>query len=350
MTKIIMTLFMGILLNSMVGGAFAAVTGVDAGLSILGANALSMLSGTGAGTLRAGVLTEVWTGELIKSLRAGLEATWLDGIPDQSALAENDVIHLVDVGVDPDVLVNYTMTSDGIALQALDDTDKTLNLDKFQTKVTPVTDDELYALSYDKMQRVKESHANAINDAKFQRAAWNLCPANNTDNNVIETSGDYEDGESGRKRLTRDDIIKLKAIFDKNKVPTQGRRLVLCSDHVNDLLLLDQKFADQYYNYTTGKIANLYGFEVYEFANNPIYTTAGVKVAYGTAASTGQYQVSFAFFTQRVFKATGTTKMYFSEAGNDPQFQRNLINFRHMFICAPKKADACGVIRSGYTA
>ena len=351
MIRFCMMLMASIFMNCMTGGLFAAVTGVDAGLSMVGANALSMvLPGSPTNVLRAGVLTEVWTGELIKALRAGLEATWLDGIPDQSALAENDVIHLVDVGVDPDVLVNYTMTADGIALQSLTDTDKTISLDKFQTKVTPVTDDELYALSYDKMQRVKESHANAINDMKFKRAAWTLCPDNNNGHNVIETTGEYEEGTSGRKRITRADIVKLKAIFDKNKVPTQGRRLVLCSDHVNDLLLQDQKFADQYYNYTTGKIANLYGFEVYEFANNPIYSISNTKVAFGTAATTGQYQVSFAFYTQRVFKATGSTKMYFSEASTDPQHQRNLINFRHMFICAPKKMDACGVIRSGYTA
>ncbi|MBQ4366836.1 MAG: hypothetical protein II786_01970, partial [Muribaculaceae bacterium] len=130
-----------------------------------------------AGALRAGVLTEVWTGELVKYLRRGLEATFLDGIPDASSLAENDVIHLVDVGVDPDVLVNNTTYP--IPLQALNDTDSTISLDKFQSKVTPITDDELYALSYDKMARVKESHGNAINDAKFAKSAHALCATQN---------------------------------------------------------------------------------------------------------------------------------------------------------------------------
>ena len=51
---------------------------------------------------------EVWTGELVKYLRRGLEATWLAGIPDASSIVENDVIHLVAVGVDPDVLINNT--------------------------------------------------------------------------------------------------------------------------------------------------------------------------------------------------------------------------------------------------
>ena len=42
--------------------------------------------------------------------------------------------------------------------------------------------------------------------------------------------------------------------------------------------------------------------------------------------------------------------MYYSEAINDPEYQRNKINFRHMFVCMPKKADAGCVIRSGYKA
>ncbi len=48
----------------------------------------------------AGVLKEVWTGELIRALRAYLDASWLVGVPDQSSIVDNDVIHMVDVGVD----------------------------------------------------------------------------------------------------------------------------------------------------------------------------------------------------------------------------------------------------------
>ena len=47
-------------------------------------------------------------------------------------------------------------------MQALEDKDIAIKLDKFQTKATPITDDELYAISYDKTARVKEGHANSI--------------------------------------------------------------------------------------------------------------------------------------------------------------------------------------------
>lgn len=299
--------------------------------------------------LRAGVYAEIWTGELVKSLREFLGGSWLDGVPDQSSIVNNDVIHLVDVGVDPDVLINNTTYP--IDTQKLDDGDITISLDKFQTKATPITDDELHAITYDKMARVKESHANAINDAKFRKAAHALCPNKHTATTpLLKTSGE-RDPETGRLRLTPNDLVALKAALDKLKVPTDNRRLVLCTDHVNDLLLVSQTFREQFnIDRNTGKIGSLYGFTIYTYADCPLYSTAGVKKAVGAAPTAGEFQCSFAFYTPRVFKATGSTKMYYSEASTDPLNQRNLINFRHYFICLFKKQDAGAAIMSGYQA
>lgn len=345
--KKFITICFALLFNCVVGAFVGAAMGFSPVAGAVGANALSSVAGMFApssvsGILRAGVLTEVWTGELIKSLRAGLEASWLDGIPDASSIVNNDVIHLVDVGVDPDVLINNTTYP--IPLQALTDSDKSISLDKFQTKVTPITDDELYALSYDKMARVKESHANAINDAKFAKAAHALASATN----FVVTTG-AADPSTGRKKLTIADIIALKAKFDKMKVPATGRRLVLTTDHVNDLLAISESFTRQYnLDTVNGRIARLFGFDIYEFANCPVYTSAGVKQDLGTAESGNKFQASFAFYASRVFKATGSTKMYFHEAKTDPDNQQNRINFRHYFIAMLKKTDASVALVNGY--
>lgn len=351
--KMFFTLLVSLVFNSVMGATMGGVVGIDPVSGAIGANAVAAVFGMfnlePTGALREGVLTEVWTGELVKYLRRGLEATFLDGIPDASSLAENDVIHLVDVGVDPDVLVNNTTYP--IPLQALDDADITISLDKFQSKVTPITDDELYALSYDKMARVKESHGNAINDAKFAKAAHALCATQNSAKTPVLVTTGERDADTGRLKLTVQDIINMKRSLDKLKVPSQNRRLVLCTDHVNDLLETSQAFKEQYnINRADGTVGRLFGFDIYEFANNPLYTTAGKKKDVGAAASAGEFQCSFAFYTPRVFKCTGSTKMYYSEASTDPEYQRNKINFRHYFICMPKKADAGVVMRSGYQA
>ncbi len=341
-----------VVLNCAIGGTLASAAGLDPAVGAVGLNAVAALCGNmiPAGSLGAGVYKEIWTGELVKYLTRSLEDTWLDGIPDASSIVDNDVIHLVDVGVDPDVLINNTTYP--IPLQALDDADIAIQLDKFQTKVTPITDDELYAISYDKMTRVKESHGNAIKKAKFVKSAHALCGQSHTAQTPVLVTTGARDAETGRLAMTPGDVVKLKKALDKLGVPAGERRLVLCSDHVNDLLDADQKFKEQYNNIDrqNGTVGRLYGFDIYESSNTPLYTTAGAKKDVGSTASAGEFQCSFAFYTQRVFKATGSTKMYFSEAGTDPEYQRNKVNFRHRFICMPKKMDACAVMRSGYQA
>ena len=349
--KTILTLITALAFNAMSGAVCGMALGVSPVAGAVGANAIALALGGAmpVGVARAGVLKEIWTGELVKSLRRGLEATWLDGIPDASSIVDNDVIHLVDVGVDPEVLVNNTTYP--IPLQALEDKDISVQLDKFQTKVTPITDDELYAISYDKIARVKESHSNAINDAKFAKAAHALCAKQHgAKTPVLKTSGE-RDAVTGRLKMTKNDLLSMKREMDALKVPAAGRRLVLCSDHVNDLLEMDQSFREQYnINRNDGTVGRLYGFDIYEFANTPLYSQAGVKKDLGKAAETGEFQCSFAFYTNRVFKATGSTNMYWSPAENDPEYQRNKINFCHRFICMPKKADAGVVMMSGYKA
>lgn len=346
-----MKLMIALLVNVVVGGLIALAVGVAPWIGAVALNVIAIAVGAclPKDALRVGVFTEVWTGELVKSLRGGLEGSWLDGVPDQSTIVNNDVIHLVEVGVDPDVLINNTTYP--IPSQALEDKDIAVKLDKFQTKVTPITDDELYAASYDKMARVKESHANALNDSKFTKAAHALCAQQDSAKTpILKTTGE-RDATTGRLRLTMADVVALKAAMDKLGVPAENRRLVLCPDHANDLLLVSQTFREQYnIDRATGKVGKLYGFDVYEYANTPLYTQAGKKKNLGVAAGDGEFNCSFAFYTPRVFKATGSTKMYYSEAATDPEYQRNKINFRHYFLCMPKKADAGVVMMSGYKA
>ena len=80
---------------------------------------------------------------------------------------------------------------------------------------------------------------------------------------------------AGRKKMTLKDIIALKRALDNAEVPEDGRRLVLCPDHVNDLLEQDQSFKDKYYNYTSGKLLNMFGFQIYTFINCPYFYQRG---------------------------------------------------------------------------
>lgn len=342
----IITVISALLFNSVVGALLGSAAGLDPLLSAIGANAIASVPAIlPVGILRAGVFQEIWTGEMVKKLRDGLSGSWLDGIPDNTSVVKNDVIHLVEVGVDPDVLVNNTTYP--IDIQKLADKDIAISLDKFQTKATPVTDDELHAISYDKMSRVIESHRNAIDDSKYAKAARSFCEHSPV---TVKTSGE-NDAETGRLALTKADLLKLKKAMDKQKVPVQGRRLVLCSDHVNDILGWSEAFQRQYsIDNATGKVGRLFGFDIYEYADTPVYDASGKMKEKGAETAAGDFPASFAFYTGRVFKATGETNMYYHEAATDPQNQQNLVNFRHYFIAMPKLNDTGVVLLSGYKA
>lgn len=340
-----MKILFAVMFNCIVGGLLATMVDVNAIVGCLVMNGVGVVMSfmpQVSGMLRAGVYTEVWLGEVVKQFTHRLQNTFLDGVPDYSQYAHNNVIHLVEAGINPDVLVNNTTYP--LEIQELADGDKTISLDKYQTKPTVVTDDELYAISYDKIALKREQHGDAIAERELDKAIHAFAPSENKAKTpVIAASGDYD---GTRQRITRADIIALKNKFDKMKVPQVGRRLVLCPDHVQDLLLQDQSFAQQYYNYQTGAITKMYGFDIYEFVNCPLYTIAGKKKSFGAVAEAGEYQASIAFYAPRMFKANAETTMYYSEAKTDPQYQRNTINFRHYFVAMPKTEDAIGAIYS----
>jgi len=335
----------GVLFNAVMGIVVATTFGILPAVGAVAAVCGSIALGGffPHGVAAAGVYTEVWTGEMVKALRADNTAPWLDGIPDYSGYSENEVIHLVDIGADPDVLINNTTYP--IPVVSVTDGDIPISLDKFQTEVTRITDDELRAISYDKMSSVIERHQESIATVKYRKSIHAFAPqSNDAKTPVIATTGE---NDNERRRITRADIILLKKKFDEMGVPADGnRRLVLCSDHVADMLNFDQKFAEQYHNYTTGRISNLYGFQVYEYQSNPYYSTIGTKLAFKAIPVSDEYQASVAFYAKRMFKATGTTKFYYSDAATSPTMQESTCNFRHYFIALPKKQEAIGAIYS----
>ena len=210
-----------------------------------------------------------------------------------------------------------------------------------------MTDDELYALAYDKMALVKTRHGNKLSEGMLDKAIHAFAPTEDTaETPVLVTTGEAD--ETGRRKLQRVDIISLRRKLDKLKVPKNGRRLVLCSDHISDLLECDQKFQGQYHDYSTGVIAKMYGFEIYEAVNCPLFDcTTKKKKSFGAVATGNDFEASVFFYVPRMFKCKGSNKMYYSKAENDPVNKRNLISFTARFVALPqKKEKAVGAIVS----
>lgn len=296
---------------------------------------------------------EIWLDRVIEQLTSANSAPWLDGIAELDAevlevgtnsASEQNVVHIPLSTFEPDVLINNTAKLD---IQTFSDSEVTLQLEKYQTKATSVTDDQIIGAAYDRVDSATRNHVVAITKKKLSRAIWRLAPADHSSAHVvINTTGTATTGQ--RQPLVYNDLIALKGAFDDMQCPADGRRLVLSTEHQNDLLLDRERFGDILFNYSAGKPAPVIaGFQIYSYINNPYYTfSTGDRIAFDAAATGTERRASVAFYAGNVAKKTGMTKQYFRPSALDPENQRNLLNYRHYFITTPLQNKYSGAIVS----
>ncbi|MGY0034444.1 hypothetical protein [Pedobacter sp. NJ-S-72] len=223
-----------------------------------------------------------------------------------------------------------------------------IQLNKYQTVASPITDDEMYASSVKKMDLVKDRHAKAIAITIIKMALHALAPAGNTAKMpVLITTGAPD--ANGILRMSMADILRLKTQCDELEIDEASRRFVLSSQHVNDLIWEDKKLEGFFFKNTTGEIQkNLLSFDIHTHINTPYYNPATKnKLAYGAIPAATDHKASVLFSLDRAAKAMGWTKMYLSEAKSDTQFQRNLVNFRQYGIVLPTAEEQRGAVVSG---
>lgn len=267
--------------------------------------------------------------------------SWLGEVPAKQKWVNNDVIKIPVQGDAPDVLINNQVYP--IVGARREDDFITLSLNKYDTTNTEVTDDELYALPYEKISDVQVQHREELEEKTAQHALFTFAPQEDSeDTPIIETTGTLSEG---RRRLTSVDLINFNKQM-KKKVGglMTGLVLVLSPDHVADLLIEDLSFQKQYNNRATGMIAaNYHGFRIYEGNYAPTYdTTTGEKLAFGSV--TPGLEASVCFYKRSVAKAMGTVKRYARMAADDPEMRQSTIGFRVWWIGVPFRTEGMGAI------
>lgn len=282
--------------------------------------------------------------ELIKHFRH--ENTWLEVVPSKDNWVNNDVIKLTEIGADPEVLINNNTYP--IATSSRVDDGIAISLYKYDTENTKITDDEQYALPSDKPGSVQEQHREALEEKTAEHALHSIAPFEDdatAKTFIIDTTG--EDDGNGRKRLTYKDLVTLKTKMDTAKVLKTGRILVLCSEHIADLLLEDKALNVQYQNHTNGVISpNYCGFKIYESVYNPVYDANNQKKAFDAAPASTDKNASVAFYAKNTAKARGSVKRYMRDSSVDPENRETVVGFRLYHIAVPTKRVGLSAIVS----
>jgi len=285
--------------------------------------------------------------EMIKQLRH--EHTWASEIKSKQSWVNQDTIKIPKRGEAPAVLINNTNYP--IVKNNRDDSHVVVALNKFDTENTIVTKDELYALPYEKVSDVQQQHRETLEDETMEYGLWGLAPqaADEANNEfVLETTG-ADDG-TGRLKLTTKDLRTLQAKMNKAGISKKGRILILCDDHVSDLLEEDKNFFTQYHNHREGMISSkYYGFKIYEDSTTPEYDDVALtKLAYGSA--TVGRKSSVVFHAGSTAKAAGTVERFARDASTDPELRENTIGFRVWHIIVAYGIEGSAAIISGKAA
>lgn len=343
----LLNLITSLLIALVAGTAFAHALDISLETAVLGTVGVSAALSfvpmpSGPGILSAVVLREMWETAMIEPFRAF--GQFLAGIPRKDQYVGNNTINLTEIGADPNVLINNT--SYPIATAGRTDDNIAIALYKYDTENTVITDDELYALPYDKPNSVVRQHRDVLTEKILAHSLYGLCvPADSATTPVLETTG-ADDG-TGRLRLTRSDIIKFQRVLDELNVPMEGRRLVLCPKHYEDLLLEDATLNMPVHNVSLGMVRpDYYGFQTYKYTNCPLFDSAGDKKAFGASTVSGDRQATVFFILGRSFQAQGTLKFYYRDAATDPENRETVAGYRVYGATLPLKNTGFGALIS----
>jgi len=275
--------------------------------------------------------------------------TWLQEVSSKDNWVNNDSIRIPKRKGDnaPTVLINNSVYP--IASSGREDDTVLVSLNKYDTENREVTDDELYAVAYDKEGDVNLELKEELEEQSINHALHSISPASNsTDTPILETTG--EDDGTGRLRLTKKDVIAYKGKLDKLKVPKKGRIMVLSTTHANDLLLEDSVFEKGYHNRVDGAISvNYYSFKIYEEVYTPTYgQVSKEKLAFGSAEA-GRNS-SIVFHKQSTVKAKGTVTRYYADAKTNPKYRKSEVGYRLWFGCFAIADQGQGAIIDGAAA
>ena len=282
---------------------------------------------------------EVWINQIARNFYP--ERSFLTKVTDYSGFVNNNTLHFPSEGLDPKVLINNTTYP--IKILGREDEDNAITLDKFETENTLVRRPDAIEYSYDKLESVLLQHRATLQTSTARKAAPAFAPSGDTtETPLVMTTGEVS---NGRKRITFEDLLTLKARFDDALIPLEERYIILHPRHVTDLLLEDVKMFNELTDIKDGEPTKFAGFGCFQFPYMPTYEVKEdnySKVAFD-GTQTEQF-ASVAFYGKEVMKADGDIHMY--ARYDDPEERGTIVGFDKRFIAMPIRNKGIGAIVS----
>lgn len=247
------------------------------------------------GVAMAGLQTEVWV--------AGIKE---NPIPDNSFVfqsvdlsqyVEHNKLHLAEAGVEPAVHEDYFATSNTpLPITDITDIGNEVVLHTYSTEQTRHRDLQEIELSYDRRSSVIKRHRVSLAKNMGKRAAYAWAPKQDDAwNKVLNLSSSDS---------VIDAIIDLKQFMEENDI-LEGVNICFTPGHFARIRKEDKRLYKDILNEK-----QMYGIKVFQYSQNPLYTSAGVKKPFGATKENTDKRASFMWVTDEVFRCFGDVKMY----------------------------------------
>lgn len=242
------------------------------------------------------------------------DTSFLNASIDKSEYVENNKLHLAEAGVRPNVEEDYfKKNTGGLPVMDVQDIPNEVVLKTYSTHQTRHRNLEEIELQYDKRTSVINRHKESLALNLGQKAAFAWTPsASDTYNKILSVTGNDS---------VIDSIIDMQQFYaDHDKV--QGLNICLSPEHMARIRKEDAKL---HKDILSEKGALLYGFNIYSYSKNPLYTSGGAKKPFGTVKDPTDRRCSFTWATDEVFRSFGDVVMY--SVLQDAAYQADTLSF-----------------------
>ena len=300
------------------------------------------------------LIKEIWVSDVQEALNRN--ADFLPYSVDHSAYIAFGTVHVPQSGSNPTVVKNPATFP--LPISERTDSDRTYSLNQYALEPTLITNLDELQISYDKRQSVLGQQISTLTQRIGDEVAinWSATGAANCVFTTGSASGTaLAPGATGtRKDVTLADIASLANKLDKDNVPRQGRKLLMCSDMFWQLFAISDVIRASYNGFQsqpnvlqTGTVAMIYGFEIMMRPVVSVYANSSYSPkAYGAATATTDNLACIAFHSSTVARALGSMTPLYDAGSNGngkPEYLGSIFNMEVMLGAAILRADMKGV-------
>lgn len=247
------------------------------------------------GMVRVGLQTEVWAAGIKENPVPNHSFIWQS--TDMSQYVENNKLHLAEAGIEPGVHEDYfASTEDPLPITNINDIHNEVVLKTYSTERTRHRQLQDIELNYDKRASIINRHRVALSKILGKSAAYAWSPSKDDDFNKIlnlNTNDSIIDG-----------IIDIKAFLESKDI-YEGVNICFTPEHLARIRKEDKRLHKDILNEK-----QMYGIKVFQYSQNPLYTSAGAKKPFGAVKENGDKQASFIWVTDEVFRCFGDVHAY----------------------------------------